>query len=136
MQAQPPVLTHPPIHAHQVRAIQTLSAPDKDQELLYVGVMLDTLEMDSRVKYHLVSKKLFVSIQNWSLILLKITSDPCSPSPCDSNAQCTRAGTTGFTCRCNTPYVGNGFSCQRPGRRKLLTHVMTLGCFISQTLSF
>ena len=42
-------------------------------------------------------------------------ADPCSPSPCDANARCIPQGSSAH-CRCNSPYEGNGFTCEIPGR--------------------
>ena len=40
--------------------------------------------------------------------------DPCSSSPCDVNATCVRDSviTENFTCTCNSPFEGNGSSCE------------------------
>ena len=40
--------------------------------------------------------------------------DPCASSPCDVNATCVRESvmTENFTCTCNSPFEGNGSSCE------------------------
>ena len=39
-------------------------------------------------------------------------SDPCSSSPCDTNAVCTQSSDSSYTCTCSPPYGGDGFTCQ------------------------
>ncbi len=53
-------------------------------------------------------------------IIVKIISlfhtvpDPCLSDPCDVNAMCTRVDllSTDVMCTCNSPFVGDGFSCE------------------------
>jgi hypothetical protein len=46
------------------------------------------------------------------IILFILVTDPCTPHPCDANANCTKVGVSGdFTCSCIFPYSGNGTIC-------------------------
>ena len=60
--------------------------------------------------------RLVVWIGQYSQIisLFHTVPDPCLSDPCDVNAICTRDNlrTTDLTCRCNFPFLGNGFSCE------------------------
>ena len=40
--------------------------------------------------------------------------DPCNSEPCDTNAVCARDSplNTNFTCTCNPPFQGDGFTCE------------------------
>ena len=58
-------------------------------------------------------------VLSWLLLLQYLPNftepDPCDPDPCDPNAVCEVVPATdpGFICTCISPFVGDGFECQR-----------------------
>ncbi len=75
-------------------------------------------------------------------IIVKIISlfhtvpDPCLSDPCHVNAMCTRDNllTTDLTCRCNFPFVGDGFNCESKLVVELLSNNNRLIISLSHTV--
>ena len=72
-------------------------------------VDLDSLELDLSVQV-----RTFVRYNlRWLNHLDRAVPDPCLSGPCDVNAVCHQGDplNSEFTCTCNSPFQGDGFTC-------------------------